>query len=258
MGQLKWYKRDPDAALSGMMGLSLEERGAYNTVLDLLYTRDGHLPDDERFIAGWLGADVRVWRRIRERLLMLGKLTVVGGLITNLRATSEIDAALGRVASAREAGLASAASRAASGGRSSGEIKDLFATDDEAAVATDGQLSTTTTTTRSDANASVRRNAKGQTDCPEDFAPDPSPDSKTAERMATWPQSHLAEQIEKFIAYHRAKGSMFKNWQAAWTTWVINDYDRKGERSVASSRPTRTRDNRDGFQRHLDRELGLD
>ena len=39
MGTLKWYKRDPDAALSGMFELTLEERGAYNTILDLIYSR---------------------------------------------------------------------------------------------------------------------------------------------------------------------------------------------------------------------------
>ena len=32
MGVLRWYKRDPRAALSGMMELTLEERGAYNTI----------------------------------------------------------------------------------------------------------------------------------------------------------------------------------------------------------------------------------
>ena len=31
MGNIRWYKRDPDAALNGMAVLTLEERGAYNT-----------------------------------------------------------------------------------------------------------------------------------------------------------------------------------------------------------------------------------
>ena len=35
MGELKWYKRDPRAALVGMSCLTLEERGAHNTILDL-------------------------------------------------------------------------------------------------------------------------------------------------------------------------------------------------------------------------------
>lgn len=112
MGQITWYKRYPEDALSGMMGLSLEERGAYNSVLDLIYTRDGKLPDDDRFIAGWLGCDVRVWKRIRGRLIDLEKLYSVGGFLRNRRADEEVLTALSRVGSARDAGKASARSRA--------------------------------------------------------------------------------------------------------------------------------------------------
>jgi uncharacterized protein YdaU (DUF1376 family) len=97
MGQIKWYKRDPEAALNGMMALTLEERGAYNTVLDLLYARDGNLPDDDHFIAGWCRVDVRVWRRIKARLVDLGKLQVEAGNLVNSRATAVILTALGRV-----------------------------------------------------------------------------------------------------------------------------------------------------------------
>ena len=47
--QTRWYKRDPNAALEGMAVLTLEERGAYNTVLDLIYTHDGSVDDDDRY-----------------------------------------------------------------------------------------------------------------------------------------------------------------------------------------------------------------
>lgn len=99
---IKWYKRDPKAALGGMMVLSLEERGAYNTILDLIYDHDGNLPDDDKFICGWLKCDARVWKRIKTRLIELGKIGIESGVITNLRASSEIDEALGRVASVSE------------------------------------------------------------------------------------------------------------------------------------------------------------
>ena len=111
MGELKWYKRDPAAALTGMMQLSLEERGAYNTVLDLIYTRDGNLPDDDRFIAGWMMVDVRVWRRIKAVLIGRGKLYIDAGLIRNSRADVEVLRGLGRVLSARDAGIQSGNSR---------------------------------------------------------------------------------------------------------------------------------------------------
>ena len=93
MGNIRWYRRDPDAALNGMAVLTLEERGAYNTILDLIYSLEGNLPDDERSVARCMGCDVRVWRRIRARLIELGKLYVHGGNLHNGRSDKEIYAA---------------------------------------------------------------------------------------------------------------------------------------------------------------------
>ena len=111
MGQIKWYKRDPEKALNGMMGLSLDERGAYNTVLDLIYHRDGKLPDDDRFLAGYMGVDVRVWRRIKTRLIGLGKLSVIDGMLRDDVADVVVAEALRRLTSAQDAGKASASKR---------------------------------------------------------------------------------------------------------------------------------------------------
>lgn len=105
MGILKWYKRDPRAALHGMMELSLEERGAYNTILDLIYTHDGALDDNSKFIASWLRVNVRVWKRLRARLLDAGKIYIHANQIRNQRADFEADMALHRVTSATEAAI---------------------------------------------------------------------------------------------------------------------------------------------------------
>jgi uncharacterized protein YdaU (DUF1376 family) len=111
MGTLRWYKRDPRAALAGMMGLTLEERGAYNTILDLIYINDGKLPDDSNLLAGWMHVDIRVVKRLRARLLSLGKIYLHGGCIRNERCDEELHKALLRIRSAAEAGLTSALSR---------------------------------------------------------------------------------------------------------------------------------------------------
>src|SRR5262245_49998526 len=103
MGVIKWYKRDPNAALTGMASLTLEERGAYNTVLDLIYAHGGAVDDDYTFIAGWLRVDVRVWKRIRSRLIEAGKLYPNGPTLRNARADQEVDAAQHRYLSAAEA-----------------------------------------------------------------------------------------------------------------------------------------------------------
>ena len=103
MGTLKWYKRDPRAALTGMIALTLEECGAYNKVLDLIYSRDGALVDDAREICVWLNCDPRTWKRIRARLINTGKLYVNGNCLRNERADQEVDQALTRVRDCVEA-----------------------------------------------------------------------------------------------------------------------------------------------------------
>ena len=90
MGTLKWYKRDPRAALAGMRKLTLEERGAYNTILDLIYIHDGALEDDPRFICHELNTNIRGWSRIKARLLDMGKIYIHAGHIRNQRADDEV------------------------------------------------------------------------------------------------------------------------------------------------------------------------
>jgi uncharacterized protein YdaU (DUF1376 family) len=102
MGKLQWYKRDTAAALEGMACLTLEERGAYNTVLDLIYLHDGSVDDDLRYIAGFLRVDVRIWKRIRNRLVELGKLYNGDGKLRNKRADVEVRSALAKVVRTQE------------------------------------------------------------------------------------------------------------------------------------------------------------
>lgn len=87
----KFYTRD---FRDGVRVLSLEEVGAYTLVLSLLYETGGKLKDDPKVICAQLGCDVRVWRRVRERLLQEGKFTATDdGFLTNERATKEITSA---------------------------------------------------------------------------------------------------------------------------------------------------------------------
>jgi uncharacterized protein YdaU (DUF1376 family) len=104
----KWVKWDPRAWLVGTSGLSLEERGAYDTILNLLYCRGGALPDDDRANAHQLGVDLRVWRRLKARLVGLRKLSTAAGSITNERVSAELTSAELRYLSSSQAGTISA------------------------------------------------------------------------------------------------------------------------------------------------------
>ena len=60
-------------------------------VLDLIYDRQGPIPDDPKWIAGVCGCSVRKWNVIRLKLLKDGKLIDLGGTLSNKRAMKEIE-----------------------------------------------------------------------------------------------------------------------------------------------------------------------
>jgi uncharacterized protein YdaU (DUF1376 family) len=85
----EWYKRYPARAIAGMAKLTLEERGAYNSIIDHLYLFNRPLPDDDAWIAGHLTCSVRVWQRIKRSLVSKGRLIVKDGKIDDERAQIE-------------------------------------------------------------------------------------------------------------------------------------------------------------------------
>ena len=86
-----WYRRFPDNFIAGTVGLTLEEKGAYSLVLDLIYVRGGPVPDEPRYIAGVCNCSVRKWNAIRARLIELGKIEAVDGFLHNRRAEKELE-----------------------------------------------------------------------------------------------------------------------------------------------------------------------
>lgn len=72
-----WHPREHRAALDGMLMLTLEERGAYNTLLDLIYDRSGPIPDDARWLSGWMGCSLRRWAALRASLIEKGKIVAL-------------------------------------------------------------------------------------------------------------------------------------------------------------------------------------
>jgi uncharacterized protein YdaU (DUF1376 family) len=92
MSALPYHKRYHSDALAGFMALTLEERGAYQTLLDMMYDRGGPLIDNERLLAGYMNCSIRKWRMIRDELIAKRKITITrDGLITNPRAEKEIE-----------------------------------------------------------------------------------------------------------------------------------------------------------------------
>lgn len=95
MSRLEWHPRYHRSALDGMERMSLEDRGAYTTLLDMMYDRAGPVPDEDRLLAGQMLVSTRAWRVIRARLIEAGKIEVVetpnGPGLINERAKNELE-----------------------------------------------------------------------------------------------------------------------------------------------------------------------
>lgn len=86
---LPYYKKYPRDFIEGTIGMSLELKGAYALILDLIYMQDGTLPDDARYISGLLGCTVKKWNIIRSTLIETNKIYVSGEFLANYRADKE-------------------------------------------------------------------------------------------------------------------------------------------------------------------------
>lgn len=81
-----WYKRYARDFYEDTRDLKLDERGAYNDIIDLIYMAEGPIKDDLWAIAHRLHCDVKIWKRIRKTLLANGKLYITRGQLMNKRA----------------------------------------------------------------------------------------------------------------------------------------------------------------------------
>jgi hypothetical protein len=90
---MKWYKHDPNAALAGMIGLTVEERGAYYTLIDLLYARAPHNDVTDQLVVKALGVRPQMWQRLKASLIAKGKVHETGGRLMANRVETTIETA---------------------------------------------------------------------------------------------------------------------------------------------------------------------
>ncbi len=85
-----WFKFYADDWLTGTMDITLEEEGAYLRVVALIFSKEGPIPDNDRWLAGMCRISVRKWRIIKKCLVESGKIDIEGNLISNARASKEL------------------------------------------------------------------------------------------------------------------------------------------------------------------------
>jgi Protein of unknown function (DUF1376) len=94
---MKWYPHDPSAALAGMIGLTVEERGAYYTLMDLQYARAPHGDVTDELVVKALAVRPQVWRRLKANLIAKGKVHETDGKLSANRVAVELKLAANRL-----------------------------------------------------------------------------------------------------------------------------------------------------------------
>jgi uncharacterized protein YdaU (DUF1376 family) len=92
---MPYHRRYHGDALQGYMVLTLEEKGAYTVILDLIYDRAGPIDRNERYLAGMFDCTAAKARKLVDALAAKRKIYITaGGQISNRRCEQEIEASL--------------------------------------------------------------------------------------------------------------------------------------------------------------------
>lgn len=207
---MKWYKRDPDAFFAATRALTLEERGAYNDLLDMLYARDGNVPDDDRLMSRNLCCDPRTWRKLKASLIAAGKVRVEGGKLTANRVNSELTQAHLRLSEMSRLGRVSA------------EIRKKRR-ENNGGTPTAPLVTTTSTTT-------VDKKAKKPSHLPRSKtkAFSRAPRARTSLPENWHPELVGEVEFDRFCDHARANGRLCADWEAARRNWNRSPYRNQG------------------------------
>jgi hypothetical protein len=114
-----WFKCHTSYRLLIAQELTLEQRGAWHDLTNLIHRYGQPLVDDDRRIAGLLSCDVRKWRPIRARLIEAGALIAEGGRIDDPMLIEQRSdrhrTGIARTSAGHRGGIASAKSRKLNG-----------------------------------------------------------------------------------------------------------------------------------------------
>lgn len=251
---LPYYKRFPRDFFEGTIGMSFEVKCAYGLVLDMIYMRDGQLPDDARYIAGMLGCSVRKWNSILSELVEAGKLQCEGGIISNSRADYLVEERRTyRDKKAENRSRPNKNSDVETRSRSSARVKP------EPEVSNSNELDLGDTPPEQPKRKAAPRGAARGTRISENWAPTPK-DYAYASSKGVTPEeiNNEAERFRNHWVSATGKGSTKRDWSAAWRNWIIGQYgivERKRKAAERAASHTRRNGGKLSAFERLDQRL---
>lgn len=234
-----FYRRDPSKALSGMIGLSLEERGVYNTVLDLLYSTWRPLEDDRAFLANWCGCAVQKMNPIVRRLIEKGRLITFeeGGRTYLSDEAFEAERSAVKGPGETRSGRRQVEEKSAEVGEKSAGVGQntglLDASDEEkqrlAALEKNREE-------KKDPPTPQGGRRKPKRSIPDGFPKQALIDEQQAKARSAGANVDIANQAERFRNWSIGKDARYADWPATWRNWcdrAIRDAPKTAVASLA-------------------------
>lgn len=73
------------------------------------------------------------------------------------------------------------------------------------------------------AGAKPKKQRAPETPVPENFIPEQfKPGTQSRTIVDGWPDGRINTELERFAANHRSRGTVMRDWQSAWSAWVLN------------------------------------
>lgn len=259
-----FYRRDPGLALAGMAGMSLEERGVYNTILDLLYLTWRPVEDNAAYIAAHCGCAVQKLNPIIAKLVEKRKLIrfVEGGqsYISNPAFEDERDEVKGPAKS--RSGRRSAAGNEAQVEEKSPGVEEKSASVSENPPLLDIDCEEKQSVTPLDRQEKTREEPpkppRGGSD--DLFGEEPEPAKRSRRKAATpipaeFPSAEAiveeqlkaraagadvdaAYQAERFRNWALGKDARYADWGATWRNWMVRTVNDAPKTLTAAQPPS--------------------
>lgn len=222
-----------DAYIGDTAHLTNEEHGVYLRLIMFAWrSPDCCLPDDDRRLAIMVGMTDKKWRAIRPVIAAFW--TIEDGVWRQKRLTKERDFVRGKSQKNRNAANVKWQAKLLK----SGNLGDADAAAGHMPERCQADAPTPTPTPseeKREAYASTKKKRRPEVDLPEGWVPSDRNMQDAIDRGFT--EKETEHEAHQFSNYHRAKQNRYRDWDAAWRTWLGNAAKRRADRGQGFARP---------------------
>lgn len=244
-----WFKFYASDWLAGTRGLTAAETGVYVTLIAMMYERGESIPRDDARLSRLCGCPKASFTRSLNALIDEGKVTDTDGGLSNSRVEKERQC---RAEKSQKASVSASKRWASQADKTERNQQKTDANAVKSQCELDANQNQIPEPEKKDTIVSQKNGTDLFDDPPPKPKPGPKPKPKRASEIPeNWVPSdknisdalsknlshqQITDEGEKFRDHHTARGTTFKNWDAAWRTWVSNALKFGAVRGPASQR----------------------